>query len=461
MARRTQGTGFESATSRKAFRPQRNPHRHRLLPGLGLGYYKPEGEGVAGSWVALSYDAKSIPKECRKTLGVADDFSPADGVTVLSWEQAQEMARDWRKSLRAESAKRAMGEVVHAGPFTVNAAWENYIADAKARGVKGLKIMSQCYDAHIKPVLGHVEVASLSKIGIQKWLVDLSETSRRSGKKRSPDEGISARKRTKANKETELKAAPKPKKASRDPKDTARARKDSANRVFTNLKSALNLAAREGKTGGNTSWRDVKPFGGTTSNRIRVLTIEEQRKLVAACSAELRPLAIVALHTGGRYGELARVRVKDLQEKTLHIEFGKGKGAAVPRDVMLSPEAQSWLKAFVEGRPREELMFLRRPNIERTKRKELLQDWDGWAEYDQIYAMEQAVQRARIDPVTFHELRHTYASGLLNKGVSLKYVAEQLGHKDTRMVERHYGHIAKAAMREAIEKHSPVLGLEG
>src|SRR5664279_6299424 len=289
MARKTQGTGLESATSRKAFKPQKNPHRHRLLPGLGLGYYKPEEDGVAGSWVALSYDARSNPKECRKTIGVADDFVTADGVTVLSWEQAQEKARDWRKDLLAESARRAMGEIVHKGPLTVDAAWENYIADAKARGVKGVKIMSQCYDALIKPVLGPIEVASLSRLRIQKWLVDLSQTSRRSGKKIVPEEEVSAKKRTKAGKETEKKGIVPPKKASRDPKDIARARKDSANRVFTNLKSALNLAARDGKNGGNTSWRDVKPFGGTTSNRIRVLSLDEQRKLVAACSAELRP----------------------------------------------------------------------------------------------------------------------------------------------------------------------------
>jgi integrase len=61
--------------------------------------------------------------------------------------------------------------------------------------------------------------------------------------------------------------------------------------------------------------------------------------------------------------------------------------------------------------------------------------------------------------VTFHELRHTYASGLINAGVPLVFVAKQLGHADTRMCERHYGHIARKDLAAPIERLSPKLGL--
>lgn len=40
---------------------------------------------------------------------------------------------------------------------------------------------------------------------------------------------------------------------------------------------------------------------------------------------------------------------------------------------------------------------------------------------------------SRLDPLTFHQLRHTYASRLVMRGVPLTVVARQLGHKDTRM----------------------------
>ena len=73
--------------------------------------------------------------------------------------------------------------------------------------------------------------------------------------------------------------------------------------------------------------------------------------------------------------------------------------------------------------------------------------------------MKRAYSQAEIPAVLFHELRHTYASGLINIGVSLKIIADQLGHADTRMVEEHYGHLCQDAKRDKIRSLSPVLGI--
>jgi integrase len=73
--------------------------------------------------------------------------------------------------------------------------------------------------------------------------------------------------------------------------------------------------------------------------------------------------------------------------------------------------------------------------------------------------MDTACKQARVDPVRFHELRHTYASGLINRGVPLVFVAAQLGHSDTRMVEKHYGHLAPTALVDAIRTLAPKLGI--
>jgi hypothetical protein len=43
---------------------------------------------------------------------------------------------------------------------------------------------------------------------------------------------------------------------------------------------------------------------------------------------------------------------------------------------------------------------------------------------------------------SFHALRHTWASLAVMGGVPLLVVAKNLGHVDTRMVEKHYGHLA-------------------
>ncbi len=62
--------------------------------------------------------------------------------------------------------------------------------------------------------------------------------------------------------------------------------------------------------------------------------------------------------------------------------------------------------------------------------------------------------------LTFHELRQTYASILVNHGVALAYVAAQLGHTDTRMFEQYYGHLCPNAQAEAIRSQGRPPGSE-
>jgi hypothetical protein len=43
-------------------------------------------------------------------------------------------------------------------------------------------------------------------------------------------------------------------------------------------------------------------------------------------------------------------------------------------------------------------------------------------------------------------------------GMPLPVVARNLGHADTRMVEKHYGHLAPSYVVEAVRKHAPRFG---
>jgi len=62
-------------------------------------------------------------------------------------------------------------------------------------------------------------------------------------------------------------------------------------------------------------------------------------------------------------------------------------------------------------------------------------------------------------PCSFHGLRHTYASLALMNGVPLQVMAENLGHADTRMCEKHYGHLAPSHKRDAIRAGAARFGL--
>ena len=73
--------------------------------------------------------------------------------------------------------------------------------------------------------------------------------------------------------------------------------------------------------------------------------------------------------------------------------------------------------------------------------------------------MVETCANARIDPpITFHGLRHSYASALVKAGTPLAYVAESLGHANIKMVSKHYGHFEKSHLAETIRANVPSYG---
>jgi hypothetical protein len=69
---------------------------------------------------------------------------------------------------------------------------------------------------------------------------------------------------------------------------------------------------------------------------------------------------------------------------------------------------------------------------------------------------------ARIKPpVSFHALRHTWASQAVMNGVPLMAVAKNLEHRDNRMVKRHYWHVAPSYEVDAIHRGAPVFAATG
>jgi Phage integrase family len=88
-------------------------------------------------------------------------------------------------------------------------------------------------------------------------------------------------------------------------------------------------------------------------------------------------------------------------------------------------------------------------------------DGGVWGKSHQLRPMLDACNRAKIKPpVSFHVLRHTHGSTLAMRGVPTAVIAEQLGHSDTRMTEKHYAHLAPSYVADTIRAHFPRLGIE-
>jgi len=63
-----------------------------------------------------------------------------------------------------------------------------------------------------------------------------------------------------------------------------------------------------------------------------------------------------------------------------------------------------------------------------------------------------ALEKAGLRAIRIHDLRHTYASLLIQGGESLAYVRDQLGHQSIKMTVDIYGHLAPEGNKEAVDK---------
>jgi integrase len=262
--------------------------------------------------------------------------------------------------------------------------------------------------------------------------------------------------------------------ATSDDQEAKRRRRASSNRTLTVLKAALNLAWREGKAASDKEWRKVEPFEKADAARMRYLQVAEAQRLINACEPGFRQLVQAALQTGCRYGELCRLQVQDFNRDagTLSIRVSK---SGKPRHVILTEEGVALFEQLSVGRRGSDLLLPNQARLARSEARAQLErerrlarrdktpvalDDDGeWRASEQVRAMAEACKRAKIDPpLGFHALRHTWASLAVMGGTPLMVVARNLGHADTRMVERHYGHLSQTYLEDAIRKGAPRFG---
>ena len=410
MAGTVKHARLESPSARNRLKRGRQPHWQALIEGkVHLGYQCWKGE-PAGRWVLRRYIGN---RKYRTTaLGLADDAAAADGQRVLSFEQAAAKAR-----AMIETANGSGGKIER---LTVRQAISRYVEFKRTLGQPVGDILSRT-TAHVLPVLGNLVVAELTADTLRRWLATMAAQP--------------AQNRPKAGKPN-FRTAP-------NSEEAIRARRASANRVLTMLKAALNHAYDEGHVANRDAWgRKLKSFKGVEVARVRYLTVAQAERLLNACDPDFRPLVRVALETGCRYSELTRMHVSDFNPDANTITIRKSKSGKA-RHVILTPEGADFFRRLCAGREGTEAIFRRA-------------DGTIWNRSDQARPMLAACTRARITPsVSFHALRHTWASLAAMNSVPLMVVAKNLGHADTRMVEKHYGHLAPSYVADAIRAGAP------
>ncbi|AZO75010.1 MAG: site-specific integrase [Mesorhizobium sp.] len=408
MAKRVRDATLDSKEARAKLKPRGKPYYKSIGPGLHVGYRKGK---EAGRWVVRMYVGDQDYRV--ETIADADDKLDANGGSILTFWQAQDKAREVHKAMSGESGKVA-------GAYTVKEAVEDYLQWMEGAR-KSSKDARYRAEALILPEIGDTDVSKLTAKQIRKWHSDVAKTA--------------PRLRTKAGKEQRFKVI-------EDDAESIRQRRATANRVLTILKAALNYAWREGKAASDREWRRVEPFEDVESARVHYLTIVEAQRLVNASSGAFRDLVQAALQTGARYSELARLRVEDFNSDvgTLTIRASKsGKG----RHIVLTDEGSELFKQLSRGKQHGQLMLTTPAG-------------GVWEKSHQFRPMKEACKNGKIVPaIGFHGLRHTWASLSVMNGMPLMVVAKNLGHSDTRMVEKHYGHLSPSYVADAVRASAP------
>jgi site-specific recombinase XerD len=157
---------------------------------------------------------------------------------------------------------------------------------------------------------------------------------------------------------------------------------------------------------------------------------EVSQLLASAVSLRDRALLETAYATGMRVSEVTRMLITDLDSQRMVIRVEQGKGRQ-DRYVMLSPSLLETLRAYWrESKPKSFLfpgLGGKKPLCISSAQK----------------AFDKAQQRARIEkPVSFHTLRHSFATHLLEDGVNVRTIQALLGHRSLHTTEL-YTHVTE------------------
>jgi integrase len=429
MARSIKSKKLDSRTARRAIPQGKATHWLPISRGRALGYRRGRKFGM---WVAR-FDAENLRRE--EKLGEADDVLDADGAQIFSFAQALERAQQFFVSALAE----ATGEMPRGGPYSVADAVKDYLKSLENRGAPDHPGAVYDFQRNVIPQLGAIEVSRLTRPRIEGWRAKLAERPRLSMKKPKKD------------------APSDPPKPMND--EQKRQRRATTNRTVRRLVAALNYALATGKVNANPMNWKLAPFENAEVARSEYLTEAQQREFVAACSAEpdFQNLVLAGLHTGCRLGELARLRVKDFvaSSNTVYVEQSK---SGNPRHVFLDDQATQFCKRLANNRGPDELLLPRSKTGKVNASRKTHTGRVSWDKNSVKLPMRRACSKSKIQRLGFHQLRHSFSTRLLTRGVPMKIVAQQLGHTSVRMLEKHYGHLVDEHLQQVISA-LPSVGL--
>lgn len=355
-------------------------------------------------------------QEVREYIGWATDGWRLEDVVALkkqlfenkrtgeSWQTIKQK-REMEEAQRQEEA--ALKRMNERDATTVAQVWSEYFEQAREEKTQRSWTREESlWRLWIKPVIGDMKIKDVAPIHLERIKKNMATSVK--GKK-----GLSPR---------------------------------SIHYALAVIRQVFNYAQRHGIfVGANPVSRVKKPT--VDNRRFRFLTRDEADKLLtvlATKSQDVHDQALIALHCGLRAGEIFNLTWQDVDVEKGILTLRDTKNTKT-RPAFLTEATRKMLKYRATGGvQREQLVFPARGG------GKAVQVSDTFNRAVNEIGLNKGATDARMR-VTFHSLRHTFASMLVENGTDLYTVKELLGHSDFKMTAR-YAHLGQNTLQEAVNR---------
>jgi integrase len=191
------------------------------------------------------------------------------------------------------------------------------------------------------------------------------------------------------------------------------------------------------------------------NRRTRLLSREEAAELLTELSmrsTDVHDMTMFSLYTGARAGEIFSLKWSDIDLKK-GVVLLKGTKSGKNRPLFLTDDLKSMLAhRRMKTAPGAVLVFPKRENKSLSTdtpadEKKIVQISDTFNRVVDELKLNEGITD-RLEKVTFHTLRHTFASWLAMDGINPFHLKELLGHSDLKLTER-YSHLSESALKQA------------
>ncbi|MDO8668227.1 MAG: site-specific integrase [bacterium] len=219
-----------------------------------------------------------------------------------------------------------------------------------------------------------------------------------------------------------------------------------SNKTTNNHLAVLNKSLGTAK-----EWQFIKDYPRIKLLKLKPLSHDylsesECEILLNGATGIIKEMILLALRTGLRFGEIIALGWKDvdLERKMLSVSKSISKGLMGSTKSNRSryiPLSQELYEMLSRRSQKSGFIFV---NQDGTPKKQI----------PCCKALYRACRQSKLREIGWHTLRHTFASHLAQKGISLKAIQELLGHSNIQTTMR-YAHLSPTELRSAIDCLEP------